>query len=103
MRLYGLSMTLSSIKKQNKGKFCAKGIMQQLYNPPAQMKREEKVPKEETLMHIKEFFQKFLDKYLWICYNVNCSFQKNGPLAQLAEHLTFNQGVRSSNLRWLIK
>ena len=25
-----------------------------------------------------------------------------GPLAQLAEHLTFNQGVRSSNLRWLI-
>ncbi len=23
------------------------------------------------------------------------------PLAQLAEHLTFNQGVRSSNLRWL--
>ena len=25
------------------------------------------------------------------------------PLAQLAEHLTFNQGVRSSNLRWLTK
>ena len=24
-----------------------------------------------------------------------------GPLAQLAEHLTFNQVVRSSNLRWL--
>ncbi len=23
------------------------------------------------------------------------------PLAQPAEHLTFNQGVRSSNLRWL--
>ena len=23
------------------------------------------------------------------------------PLAQLAEHLTFNQGVRSSNLRWI--
>ena len=23
------------------------------------------------------------------------------PLAQLAEHLTFNQGVRSSNLRWV--
>ena len=23
------------------------------------------------------------------------------PLAQLAEHLTFNQRVRSSNLRWL--
>lgn len=26
---------------------------------------------------------------------------KNDPLAQLAEHLTFNQGVRSSNLRWV--
>ena len=24
-------------------------------------------------------------------------------LAQLAEHLTFNQGVRSSNLRWITK
>ena len=23
------------------------------------------------------------------------------PLAQSAEHLTFNQGVRSSNLRWV--
>ena len=23
------------------------------------------------------------------------------PLAQVAEHLTFNQGVRSSNLRWV--
>ncbi len=27
----------------------------------------------------------------------------NDPLAQLAEHLTFNQGVRSSNLRWVTK
>ena len=25
------------------------------------------------------------------------------PLAQLAEHLTFNQGVRSSNLRWVTR
>ena len=25
---------------------------------------------------------------------------KYGPLAQLAEHLIFNQGVRSSSLRW---
>ena len=25
------------------------------------------------------------------------------PLAQSAEHLTFNQGVRSSNLRWVTK
>ena len=26
---------------------------------------------------------------------------RHDPLAQLAEHLTFNQGVRSSNLRWI--
>ena len=26
--------------------------------------------------------------------------QPRGPLAQLAEHLTFNQGVPSSNLGW---
>ena len=25
------------------------------------------------------------------------------PLAQLAEHLTFNQGVRGSNPRWVTK
>ena len=32
----------------------------------------------------------------------NFSFiQTHDPLAQLAEHLTFNQGVRSSNLRWI--
>ena len=28
---------------------------------------------------------------------------KYDPLAQPAEHLTFNQGVRSSNLRWVTK
>ena len=28
---------------------------------------------------------------------------KHGPLAQVVEHLTFNQGVRSSSLRWLTK
>ena len=27
--------------------------------------------------------------------------EKQDPLAQLAEHLTFNQGVRSSSLRWV--
>ena len=31
------------------------------------------------------------------------TFFINDPLAQLAEHLTFNQGVRSSILRWLTK
>ena len=30
----------------------------------------------------------------------SCHFYDD-PLAQLAEHLTFNQGVRSSNLRWI--
>ena len=29
------------------------------------------------------------------------TISKYDPLAQLAEHLTFNQGVRSSNLRWI--
>ena len=28
---------------------------------------------------------------------------KYDPLAQSVEHLTFNQGVRSSNLRWITK
>ena len=28
---------------------------------------------------------------------------KRDPLAQSVEHLTFNQGVRSSNLRWVTK
>ena len=32
-----------------------------------------------------------------------CSTQKYDPLAQSVEHLTFNQGVRSSNLRWVTK
>ena len=27
--------------------------------------------------------------------------QAHDPLAQVVEHLTFNQGVRSSNLRWV--
>ena len=29
--------------------------------------------------------------------------RKYDPLAQSVEHLTFNQGVRSSNLRWVTK
>ena len=28
---------------------------------------------------------------------------KYDPLAQVVEHLTFNQGVRSSSLRWITK
>ena len=33
----------------------------------------------------------------------SCYPSQYDPLAQLAEHLTFNQGVRSSNLRWVTK
>ena len=31
----------------------------------------------------------------------SCYPSHHDPLAQSAEHLTFNQGVRSSNLRWV--
>ena len=31
----------------------------------------------------------------------SCYPSQHDPLAQSAEHLTFNQGVRSSNLRWV--
>ena len=31
----------------------------------------------------------------------SCYPSQYDPLAQSAEHLTFNQGVRSSNLRWV--
>ena len=33
----------------------------------------------------------------------SCYPSQYDPLAQSAEHLTFNQGVRSSNLRWLTR
>ena len=36
-------------------------------------------------------------------YSIDLNYKtKYDSLAQLAEHLTFNQGVRSSNLRWVI-
>ena len=31
----------------------------------------------------------------------NTRVGKNDPLAQMAEHMTFNHGVRSSTLRWV--
>ncbi len=31
----------------------------------------------------------------------NEAVKQNDPLAQKVEHLTFNQGVRSSTLRWI--
>ena len=48
-----------------------------------------------------------VDKATNGCYN-NIAVPDRGnifhdPLAQLAEHLTFNQRVRSSNLRWITK
>ena len=45
-----------------------------------------------------------LDKSISKCYN-NKAVQKdtNESLAQSAEHLTFNQGVRGSNPRWFTK
>ena len=38
-------------------------------------------------------------------YNNSCvqGTQENAPLAQLAEHLTLNQGVQGSNPWWRIK
>ena len=35
-----------------------------------------------------------------MAYNLNALYDS---LAQLVEHLTFNQGVRSSSLRWVTK
>ena len=37
------------------------------------------------------------------CHPSQKNFMQYGPLAQVVEHLTFNQVVRSSNLRWLRK
>ena len=45
--------------------------------------------------------QKKLDIQPHLCYNIPCTVLDS--LAQLAEHLTFNQGVRGSNPRWVTK
>ena len=50
-----------------------------------------------------EYFYFFLDKIKTTLYNKQALFKSNDPLAQLAEHLTFNQRVRSSSLRWITK
>ena len=53
--------------------------------------------------------QKSLDFFEQILYDNQADLQiqpaqnKYDPLAQSVEHLTFNQGVRSSNLRWITK
>ncbi len=36
-----------------------------------------------------------------MCYNVQSANETYDPLAQMAEHLTFNQGVRGSIPRWV--
>ena len=36
-------------------------------------------------------------------YHYKAMNHSDAPLAQMAEHLTFNQGVRSSTLRWSTK
>ncbi len=50
----------------------------------------------------RDFLKIFLDILFRIGYNIVAS-NKYEPLAQLAEHLTFNQGVRGSNPRWFTK
>ena len=36
-------------------------------------------------------------------YHILVALKAHDPLAQTVEHLTFNQGVRSSSLRWVTK
>ena len=52
------------------------------------------------------FFKKSVDICFKVLYNnLRCqaTTTQYGSLAQLAEHLTFNQGVRGSNPRWLTR
>ena len=46
------------------------------------------------------FAGKRVDRENECCYNNKAIYE---PLAQSVEHLTFNQGVRGSNPRWLTK
>ena len=50
---------------------------------------------------IEIFFQKLLTNA--VQYDIIIRCQKHDPLAQSVEHLTFNQGVRGSSLRWVTK
>ena len=55
-----------------------------------------------------DFLQIGLDFSLSVGYNMLAQFRSGGfaacdPLAQSVEHLTFNQGVRGSNPRWITK
>ena len=52
----------------------------------------------------KQFLQKLLDKRYIKLYNTHVTkVTPCGPLAQLAEHLTFNQGVPRSSRGWITK
>ena len=44
-----------------------------------------------------------LDKKRFLWYNIWVAKNILDPLAQMAEHMTFNHGVRSSTLRWVTK
>lgn len=49
-----------------------------------------------------KIFSKYLLTNPGTCANIYKSALPD-PLAQLAEHLAFNQGVRSSSLRWITR
>ncbi len=56
----------------------------------------------------QDFSQFGLDFLRLFGYNMLAQFRRSGvaafdPLAQSVEHLTFNQGVRGSNPRWITK
>ena len=51
--------------------------------------------------HVQKTSAKTIDNPSKIRYNTEAL--RVDPLAQSVEHLTFNQGVRSSNLRWITK
>ena len=66
----------------------------------------------KVLTYKFNIFLVFLNKIYWQAPQIVVLYMRSqllkliaiyfdGPLAQLAEHLTFNQVVRSSNLRWL--
>ena len=51
---------------------------------------------------IENFLKNLLTLWTkWVIINKLSTTTTNEPLAQLAEHLTFNQGARGSNPRWL--
>ena len=58
-------------------------------------------PPAGPLEDFEQKIKKSIDKDIEIMYIINVAKMRYEPLAQLAEHLTFNQGARGSNPRWL--